>query len=106
VQADHPDQILGCVGWLKAPNSTDPAVQNMHTADMKRTFVSIPLKGDNDDTILNNYKAAAGDLQTLDAGKVELAGVQPVASELTRTIDKEQQRMEVLALPFVAVVVF
>ena len=28
----------------------------MATEDKKRTFVSIPLKGDNDDSILNNYK--------------------------------------------------
>ncbi|HUO39729.1 MAG TPA: hypothetical protein VMU34_18660, partial [Mycobacterium sp.] len=47
VVADHPNQILGWVGWLKAPTTTDPTVQKMHTADMKRTFVSIPLKGNN-----------------------------------------------------------
>ena len=29
VQADHPDQILGWVGWLKAPTSTDATVQKM-----------------------------------------------------------------------------
>jgi RND superfamily putative drug exporter len=106
VQAGHPNQILGWAGWLKAPSSTDPMVQKMHTADMKRTFVSIPLKGDNDDVILNNYKAVQGDLQKLENGKVQLAGLQPVANELTGTIAKDQQRMEVLALPLVAVVVF
>jgi trehalose monomycolate/heme transporter len=106
VQADHPNQILGWVGWLKAPNSTDATVQKMHTSDMKRTFVSIPLKGNNDDEILSNYKAVQPALQKLDGGKVELAGLQPVANELTGTIAKDQQRMEVLALPLVAVVLF
>ncbi|MDT5231786.1 MAG: trehalose monomycolate/heme transporter, partial [Mycobacterium sp.] len=106
LQADHPNQILGWVGWLKAPNSTDATVQKMHTSDMKRTFVSIPLKGSNDDEILNNYKAVQPALQKLDGGKVELAGLQPVANELTGTIAKDQLRMEVLALPLVAVVLF
>jgi len=106
VQADHPDQILGWVGWLKAPSSTDPTVQKMHTSDMRRTFVSIPLKGNNDDEILNNYKAVQSDLQKLDGGKVELAGLQPVANELTGTIAKDQKRAEVLAVPLVAVVLF
>jgi trehalose monomycolate/heme transporter len=106
VQSDHPDQILGWVGWLKAPTTTDPTVQKMHTADMKRTFVSIPLKGNNDDEILNNYKAVQSDLQKLDGGNVELAGLQPVANELTGTIGKDQQRAEIYMLPLVAVVLF
>jgi trehalose monomycolate/heme transporter len=106
VQSDHPDQILGWVGWLKAPTTTDATVQKMHTSDMTRTFVSIPLKGNNDDEILNNYKLVQSDLQKLDGGNVELAGLQPVASELTGTIAKDQTRMEVLALPLVAVVLF
>jgi trehalose monomycolate/heme transporter len=106
VVADHPNEILGWAGWLRAPTSTDPTVQQMHTADMKRTFVSIPLKGDNDDQILNNYKTVQSDLQQLDGGEVELAGLQPVSNELTGTIDKDQKRMEVLALPLVAVVLF
>ncbi len=78
----------------------------MATEDKKHTFVSIPLKGDDDDTILNNYKDVAPDLQKLDGGKVELAGLEPVADGLTGTIEKDQQRVEVLALPLVAVVLF
>jgi uncharacterized membrane protein YdfJ with MMPL/SSD domain len=106
LKADHPDQVLGWVGYLAAPNTTDPAVKGMATADKKHTFVSIPLKGDNDDTILNNYKAIAPALQKLDSGKVELAGLEPVANALTGTIETDQRRMEVLALPLVAVVLF
>ena len=47
----------------------------------------IPLKGDSDDSILNNYKAIAPDLQKLEGGKVEVAGLEPVANGLTGTID-------------------
>ncbi|MBV8861845.1 MAG: MMPL family transporter, partial [Mycobacterium sp.] len=105
-KADHPDQVLGWVGYLAAPNSTDPLVKGMATADKKHTFVSIPLKGDSDDSILNNYKIVAPDLQKLEGGKVEVAGLEPVANGLTGTIETDQRRMEVLALPLVAVVLF
>jgi trehalose monomycolate/heme transporter len=105
-KAQHPDQVLSWVGYLLAPTSTNPLVKGMATEDKKHTFVSIPLKGDDDDTILNNYKAVAPDLQKLDGGKVGVAGLEPVANGLTGTIETDQRRMEVLALPLVAVVLF
>jgi trehalose monomycolate/heme transporter len=103
---DHPDQVLGWAGYLAAPDTTNAIVQGMATQDKKYTFVSIPLKGDDDDTILNNYKTIAPALQKLDGGTVQLAGLEPVASALTGTIATDQKRMEVLALPLVAVVLF
>ena len=103
---DHPAQVLGWAGYLAAPDTTNAVVQGMATQDKKYTFVSIPLKGDDDDTILNNYKAIAPDLQKLDGGTVQLAGLEPVANALTGTIATDQKRMEVLALPLVAIVLF
>ena len=103
---DHPDQVVGWAGWLAAPTSTDPVIKGMANEDGKHTFVSIPLKGDDDDTILTNYKTIEPDLQKLNGGKVQLAGLEPVASALTGTIATDQKRMEVLALPLVAVVLF
>lgn len=105
-KADHPDQVVGWVGWLAAPDSTSPLIKGMATDDRKHTFVSIPLAGDDDDTILNNYKAVAPALQKLDGGEVQLAGLEPIASALTGTIATDQRRMEVLALPLVTVVLF
>ncbi len=102
----HSDQVVGWAGWLAAPTSTDPVIKGMASEDGKHTFVSIPLKGDNDDTILTNYKAIEPDLQKLNGGKVQLAGLEPIASALTGTIATDQKRMEVLALPLVAVVLF
>jgi len=103
---DHPDQVVGWAGWLAAPTSTDPVIKGMASEDGKHTFVSIPLKGDNDDTILTNYKTIEPDLQKLNGGNVQLAGLEPIASALTGTIATDQKRMEVLALPLVAVVLF
>lgn len=113
---DHPDQALSWVGYLKGVTSPDEGAQKaaqdnsvlrgMATKDKTRTFVNIALKGDNDDTILNNYKEVRADLSKIDDGKIELAGLQPLANELTGTIAEDQQRAEVLALPLVAVVLF
>src|ERR1700730_12243977 len=105
---DHPDQVVGWAGWLAVANPADapPLIKGMATEDKKHTFVSIPLKGDDDDTILNNYKAVAPDLQKLDGGTVQLAGLEPIANALTGTIATDQRRMEVLAVPMVAVVLF
>src|SRR6202042_3070701 len=89
-----------------APPSTDPVIKGMASEDGKHTFVSIPLKGNDDDTILTNYKDIEPDLQKLNGGNVQLAGLEPIASALTGTIATDQKRMEVLALPLVAVVLF
>ncbi len=105
-QKDHSREVLGWAGYLRAPDTTNPVVKGMATDDKKYTFVSIPLKGNDDDTILNNYKDIAPALQKLDGGKVQLAGLEPVANALTGTIATDQRRMEVLALPLVAVVLF
>lgn len=104
--SDHPKEVLGWAGYLRAPDTTSPIVKGMATDDKKYTFVSIPLKGDDDDTILNNYKTIQPALQKLDGGTVQLAGLEPVAEALTGTIATDQRRMEVLALPLVAVVLF
>lgn len=103
---DHPDQVVGWAGWLAAPDSPSSLIKGMATEDRKHTFVSIPLKGDDDDSILNNYKAIAPDLQKLDGGTVQLAGLEPIANALTGTIATDQEALEYIGLPIVTVVLF
>jgi Predicted drug exporters of the RND superfamily len=67
--------------------------------------MSIQLKGNDDDTILNNYKVVQNDF-AIPGVDVKLAGLQPLANELMGTIAEDQQRAEVLAVPLVAVVLF
>ena len=106
-KTDHPDQVVGWAGYLAAPETTSAVVQGMVTQERKHTFVSIPLKGDDDDTILNNYKAIAPDLQKLDGGKVQLAGLEPVANALDRHHRlPTSNAWKILALPLVAIVLF
>ena len=100
-EKDHPDEILRSVGYFKSPE----VLANMADADKKHAFMSIQLKGDNDDTILNNYKKVA-DSFFIDGVDVKLAGLQPLASELTGTIGEDQRRAEVAAIPLVAVLLF
>ena len=54
-QKDHPDEILRSVGYFNNPEM----LSNMADASKKHAFMSIQLKGDDDDTILNNYKKVA-----------------------------------------------
>ncbi len=101
VEKDHPDQILRSIGYFKSPD----LLKNMSDVSKKHAFMSIQLKGDNDDLILKNYKAVREDLA--DPGvNVQLAGLLPLANELTGTIATDQQRAEVLAMPLVVVLLF
>src|SRR5581483_8209757 len=100
VKDDHPNAMSEWYGYFRG---FSPAFA---TPDKSRAFVYITLKGNDDDAVLNNYKAVAPDLRTVDDGKIELAGLNPLADELTGTIAKDEQRAEVLALPLVAIVLF
>ncbi|MGV1088006.1 MAG: MMPL family transporter [Mycobacterium sp.] len=100
-QKDHPDEILRAIGYFKNPE----LLSNMADASKKHAFMSIQLKGDNDDTILNNYKAVK-DSFNIPGVEVQQAGLQPLAAELTGTIGEDQQRAEVAAIPLVAVLLF
>ena len=97
-QKDHPDEILRAIGYFKSPE----LLSNMADASKKHAFMSIQLKGDNDDTILNNYKAVKESFN-IPGIDVKQAGLQPLAAELTGTIGEDQQRAEVAAIPLVAV---
>jgi RND superfamily putative drug exporter len=101
VEKDHPNQILRSVGYFKSPD----LLRNMADASKKHAFMSIQLKGNDDDTILNNYKVVQHDF-AIPGVEVKLAGLQPLANELTGTIGEDQKRAEVLAVPLVAVVLF
>ena len=100
-ERDHPDEILRSIGYFKNPDT----LANMADGDKQHAFMSIQLRGDNDDTILNNFKKVQDDFN-IPGVDVKLAGLQPLANELTGTIGEDQKRGEVLAIPLVAVVLF
>jgi trehalose monomycolate/heme transporter len=109
VEKDHPDQILRSIGYFKSPE----VLKNMADADKQHAFMSIQLKGDNDDAILSNYNKNVGkdgktvkEALAIPGVDVKQAGLQPLASELTGTIGEDQQRGELLGVPLVMVVLF
>ncbi|HJT95533.1 MAG TPA: MMPL family transporter [Mycobacterium sp.] len=109
VEKDHPDQILRSIGYFKSPD----VLKNMADGDRQHAFMSVQLKGDNDDAILNNYNKNLGEdgktvkeALNIDGVDVAQAGLQPLASELTGTIGEDQKRAEVAAIPLVCVVLF
>ena len=109
VEKDHPDEVLRSIGYFKSPD----VLKNMADGDMQHAFMSVQLKGDNDDAILNNYNKNLGEdgktvkeALSIDGVDVKLAGLQPLASELTGTIGEDQRRAEVAAIPLVCVVLF
>jgi uncharacterized membrane protein YdfJ with MMPL/SSD domain len=104
VEKDHPDELLRSIGYFKSPE----VLKNMSDADKQHAFMSIQLKGDNDDAILTNYKKVKDDLLKVrdDGVDFKMAGLQPLAAELTGTIGDDQRRAEVAAIPLVCVVLF
>src|SRR6478736_3456497 len=73
VEKDHPDQILRSIGYFKSPD----VLKNMADGDKHHAFMSIQLKGDNDDLILSNYKLVKDDLLKVkdDGVDVKLGGL-------------------------------
>ena len=109
VEKDHPDQVLRSIGYFKSPD----VLTTMADADKQHAFMSIQLKGNNDDAILNNYNKNVGEdgktvkeALNIPGVDVKQAGLQPLASELTGSIGEDQKRAEVAAIPLVCVVLF
>lgn len=115
VSRDKPGIIDPFAGSGSDPTSKaarDIIRERTFTADKSHAFISIGVAGDDDTTVLNNYKiiepsfdgiAERFDLPGTD---FELAGLQPVAGSMADGMDKDIQRAEVIALPLVAIMLF
>ncbi|RDI16192.1 RND superfamily putative drug exporter [Rhodococcus sp. AG1013] len=101
---DHPDQVAKINGsYFPVPNT--PRLPAFATTDRTHALASIALKGDNDTAITNNFREIKDAFQ-IDGVEVQLAGMQPVASAINDTIANDIHRMEILAIPAVAVLLF
>ncbi|WP_280449192.1 MMPL family transporter [Nocardia brasiliensis] len=73
--------------------------------DKKYTFASLAIKGDNDTEMLNNFRKVKN-VFDVPGVTVQVAGLQAVAGTLNDTMAEDQHRMEILAIPAVAVLLF
>lgn len=105
VTAKYPDQISKINGtyW---PVGKAPAVPSTFgSKDKKHAFASIAIVGDDDSTSMANYRVVA-DAFYIPGVDVEVSGLQPLGVTLNDTIAHDTKRMEVLALPAVAILLF
>ncbi|MEC3919765.1 MMPL family transporter [Nocardia sp. CDC160] len=101
----HPREITGVNGayW---PTETGVAQRAIFgTADRRDGFASIALAGDDDTTRMRNFHTVAADFR-LPGVDLRVAGGQPVGAALNDTMAQDQRRMELLAVPAVAVLLF
>ncbi|MGW6423465.1 MMPL family transporter [Nocardia sp. NPDC055053] len=105
VVAEHPDQISKINGAYWKIGDAQSAPSAFGSKDKKHAFASIAIAGDNDTVMMANYRAVA-DVFAIPGVDVEVSGLQPIAVTLTDTIDHDSKRMEVLAFPAVAVLLF
>lgn len=102
--ADHPDQIDKVNGSYVKTESA-PSLPALGTADKQHAIASIAIKGDNDTELTNNFQAVK-DAFYVDGVDVQVTGLQAVAGALQSTMAGDIHRMELLAIPAVAVLLF
>ncbi|WP_227997585.1 MMPL family transporter [Nocardia australiensis] len=102
---EHPDEITKVNGayWQTETGPASPST--FGSQDKKHTFASLAIVGDNDTDMVRNFRKVKDtfDIPGID---VQVAGLQPVAGTLNDTIASDTKRMEILAIPAVAVLLF
>ncbi|PSR70043.1 RND transporter [Nocardia sp. MDA0666] len=88
------------------PTATGVALPDMFgSADREHAFASIAIHGDNPTEQMRNFRAVAHAFD-VPGVNMEVAGGQAVAGALNDTMAHDQQRMELFAIPAVAVLLF
>ncbi|MGN2637794.1 MMPL family transporter [Nocardia takedensis] len=101
----HPGRITGVNGAYWPTRTGKSSGPPFATADRRHAVATIALRGDNDDDLLRNYREVRGafDIPGVD---VRVGGLRPVANALNDTMAEDIRRMETLAFPVVAVLLF
>ncbi|AYJ47941.1 MMPL family transporter [Rhodococcus sp. P1Y] len=107
--ADHPDQISKINGtYFKVDGVVSAAA--LATEDKRNAIASIAIVGDNDTQLTNNFQDVKDAFYVPaiegQGGDVQVAGLQAVAGALQSTMSEDIHRMEILAIPAVAVLLF
>ncbi|WP_067673566.1 MMPL family transporter [Nocardia miyunensis] len=102
----HPDQIdkVYISPW-NVPGAAQYSSAVTVSKDRKVAFAAIELKGDDDTSTMNNFRDVK-DSFDVPGVNTQVAGLQAVSGTLNDTIASDQRRMEILAIPGVAVLLF
>uniref|UniRef100_UPI0007A55B98 MMPL family transporter n=1 Tax=Nocardia anaemiae TaxID=263910 RepID=UPI0007A55B98 len=102
---EHPDEIAKINGayWQTETGPASPLT--FGSKDKKYTFASIAIQGNNDTDMVRNFRKVK-DVFAIPGVDVQVAGLQAVAGTLNDTMAADQKRMEILAIPAVAVLLF
>ncbi|MDV8024717.1 MMPL family transporter [Rhodococcus sp. IEGM 1330] len=102
--ADHPDRIAKINGsYFRTAEA--PVLAALGTTDKQHAIASIAIVGTNDTELTDNFQAVQ-DAFYIDGVDVQVAGQQAVAAALQSTMTDDIHRMEILAIPAVAVLLF
>ncbi|MEV5839360.1 MMPL family transporter [Nocardia sp. NPDC052112] len=102
---EHPDEIAKINGAYWQTESGPASPLTFGSKDKKYTFASIAIQGDNDTDLVRNFRKVK-DTFAIPGVDVQVAGLQAVAGTLNDTMAADQKRMEILAIPAVAVLLF
>ncbi|WP_067846671.1 MMPL family transporter [Nocardia lijiangensis] len=102
---NHPDEITGINGAYWATETGKASGPLFARDDRRHAFVLIAIRGDDDTEMARNYRKVK-DAFHIPGVDVQVAGLQPIAGTLTDTLSDDVHRMEVVALPVVAVLLF
>ncbi|OZD08101.1 RND transporter [Rhodococcus sp. 06-235-1A] len=102
--ADHPGQIEKVNGSYFR-TATAPNLAALGTTDKQHAIASVAIDGANDTELTNNFQAVK-DAFAIDGVDVQVTGLQAVAGALQSTMAGDIHRMELLAIPAVAVLLF
>ncbi|QIS16644.1 MMPL family transporter [Nocardia arthritidis] len=102
---DYPDQIAKVNGAYWRTNTGASVPSTFGTKDKKYAFASVAIVGDNDTDMVRNFRKVK-DVFYIPGVDVQVTGLQAVAGTLNDTIASDARRMEVIAIPAVAVLLF
>ncbi|ADG99265.1 MMPL domain protein [Segniliparus rotundus DSM 44985] len=125
IKQDHPDKTVDIFSlwgvwnhaapqtWPKAtPDGHAPAAipllkQRLESPDGKHTFVSIGIQGKDDTERVNNYRSVRDAFTfSVPGAKVETTGLLAVTDAINETMGKDVHRMELIAVPLTALIMF
>ncbi|OZC67582.1 RND transporter [Rhodococcus sp. 06-470-2] len=102
--ADHPDRIAKInASYFRTAEA--PVLAALGTTDKQHAIASIAIVGTDDTELTENFQAVQNAFY-IDGVDVQVAGQQAVAAALQSTMTDDIHRMEILAIPAVAVLLF